>query len=153
MKLSEWANVAEIVSAVAVVTTLLYVGLEINQNTRAIQSGTHQALLDSAQELDYLKLANPHILEAVLKAESGVESLTVSELEIFNMYAQMTFSKWENIFLNHEQGLLDTDLWLGYSSSYETLLDVPAYVRFWEQRRNLYVPSFRAFVDSEVSSD
>ena len=82
MKLTDWAHTAEIVSAVAVVLSLLYVGFGINQNTRAIRSGTHQALLDSSQELDYVKLANPHVLSAILHAETTVLGAAIKVLSV-----------------------------------------------------------------------
>jgi len=39
MNVSKWAVIAEVVSAVAVVVSLIYVGSEIRQNTLAIQAG------------------------------------------------------------------------------------------------------------------
>ncbi len=153
MKLTDWAHTAEIVSAVAVVLSLLYVGFGINQNTRAIRSGTHQALLDSSQELDYVKLANPHVLSAILHAESDSGTLSESEREIFAMYAQMTFSKWKNIFLNHESGLLQSNLWRAYAHSYEPLRQIQAYRDFWQERSDFYVPTFQSYIDSVIATE
>ena len=41
MKLSEWASVAEITSALVVVVSLVYVGFQISQNTAAVKASTH----------------------------------------------------------------------------------------------------------------
>ena len=38
LKLSEWASVAEIVGAFAVIVSLVYVGYQVNDNTSAIRS-------------------------------------------------------------------------------------------------------------------
>jgi len=38
LKLSEWASVAEIVGAAAVIISLAYVGYQVNDNTSAIRS-------------------------------------------------------------------------------------------------------------------
>ncbi len=50
MKLSEWASVAEITSAFAVVISLVYVGLQVSQNTIAVTQSTHQAMVDYNRE-------------------------------------------------------------------------------------------------------
>jgi len=44
-KLQEWALVAEIVGAVAVVVSLIYVGVSVRQNTDAILVANHQAIV------------------------------------------------------------------------------------------------------------
>ena len=44
-KLQEFALIAEIVGAIAVVISLIYVGLGVRQNTDAIQVANHQALV------------------------------------------------------------------------------------------------------------
>ncbi len=50
--LSDWALVAEIASALAVVLSLAYVGYEIRQNTNAVLSNTQQSLLELVHGVD-----------------------------------------------------------------------------------------------------
>ena len=38
LKLSEWASIAEIIGAIAVIVSLIYVGYQVNDNTSAIRS-------------------------------------------------------------------------------------------------------------------
>jgi len=38
LKLAEWASIAEIIGAVAVIVSLIYVGLQVNDNTAAVRS-------------------------------------------------------------------------------------------------------------------
>ncbi len=52
INVSKWAVIAEVVSAVAVVVSLIYVGSEIRQNTLAIQDGSHQASLALTHDLE-----------------------------------------------------------------------------------------------------
>ena len=42
LKLADWASIAEILTSVVVVVSLIYVGFELNQNTIAIQQSSHQ---------------------------------------------------------------------------------------------------------------
>jgi hypothetical protein len=50
MKLPEWASVAEIASALAVVVSLVNVGIQVSQNTAAVKASTHQAMIDYGRE-------------------------------------------------------------------------------------------------------
>ena len=40
LKLSEWANLAEIIGAFAVVVSLLYVGIQVNDSASAVRSAS-----------------------------------------------------------------------------------------------------------------
>ena len=43
--LKDYASAAEIIGAIAVVISLIYVGLSVNQNTNAVMVANHQALI------------------------------------------------------------------------------------------------------------
>ena len=45
-ELSEWASIAAIVGAVATLITLVYLGVEVSQNTGAVKASTRQAMID-----------------------------------------------------------------------------------------------------------
>ena len=54
--LQEYALAAEIIGAVAVVVSLIYVGLSVNQNTNALMVANHQALVAMDQSTtDWVK--------------------------------------------------------------------------------------------------
>jgi len=47
IKLTDWASIAEILGAIAVVISLLFVGLQLNDGNRETRAATTQASLDS----------------------------------------------------------------------------------------------------------
>ena len=47
IKLTDWASIAEILGAIAVVISLLFVGLQLNDGNRETRAATTQAALDS----------------------------------------------------------------------------------------------------------
>ncbi|NCF14506.1 MAG: hypothetical protein GWP62_04295 [Gammaproteobacteria bacterium] len=46
-RLSEWASIAEIIGAVAIVISLVFVGLQVNDSNREARAATVQAALDA----------------------------------------------------------------------------------------------------------
>ena len=58
LKLSEWANVAEISVSFIVVASLVYIGLEVNQNTQALQIDSYQSMNGYLLELDVAQASN-----------------------------------------------------------------------------------------------
>ncbi|MDA0378524.1 MAG: FISUMP domain-containing protein [Bacteroidetes bacterium] len=49
-RLQKFATVSEIIASFAVVVSLIYVGVQVNLNTHAIQGGTNQSLYELNQE-------------------------------------------------------------------------------------------------------
>ena len=76
MKLSEWANVAEIGTAFAVVVSIVYVGLEIRQNTAAVRASTHQAMIDYGREQSEILVTDANMAALVEMGEADPSSLT-----------------------------------------------------------------------------
>lgn len=46
MSLAEWSNLAQVVSSVLVIVSLIFVGLQIRQNTGALQRNEHNSTME-----------------------------------------------------------------------------------------------------------
>ncbi len=78
-KLSDWASIAEIISVMAVVTSLLYVGYEIQRNSKVGLESNRQAIAARAQELA-LYSAETHIYRLLF--DSSGEPIELTEAGI-----------------------------------------------------------------------
>ena len=47
LTLSQWSDLAQVVSAIAVVASLVYVGFEIHRNTEASRAATRQSIAET----------------------------------------------------------------------------------------------------------
>ena len=121
-KLERYANIAEIVVAITVVISVLYLGYEIRRNTTASNMEATQNLLVLDQQVsDWL--LDPHINSIVVKARNDLASLSEEEREAFRMVVWSLFTVWENAYFSHEKGVLADYLWRGWNSSYCDWMD------------------------------
>ena len=149
MKLSEWAHVAEITSAIAVVVSLIYIGLEVSQNTAAVKANTHQSMVDYGREQSEVLLTNESLADLVAKGESNPEALTARERSQFYEFTTWRLSTWESVFMNHERGLVDEEVWRAWDGYYRLLtFDKPGYAEFWRDNRIAYYAPFMDHIDS-----
>ena len=147
MKLERWALVAEIVGAIAVVISLVYVGSGVRQNTDAILSSNHQNLV----AMDMNKNAWFRDAEFAALYTSGLEnvdSLSASELQQFNVFLADGLNVWEYAFISHDRGLMDDTIWEGYDRFYSSQLRLPSYRSFWEGNRDGWTEEFQHHADS-----
>ncbi len=110
-KLSKWASIAEIISAMAVVASLLYVGYEIQRNTRVGLASNRQAVAARAQELA-LYSAEAHIHRLLFEPSGDPIELTEVEQDRLTAYIGALLRTTEEAFLLYRDGLLDEEYWM-----------------------------------------
>jgi len=119
MNLQKWSDVSQIVGALAVVASLIYVGIEIRSNTEATQAATRQAALQA--DIEYLgSVLDPAtLLRAEVKLNQGLE-LSPEEQYVLIERQHVNFRVFENAFYQYSYGLLVPERWETYRRIIET---------------------------------
>lgn len=93
MKLKQWALTAELVGAVAVVVSLVYVGAGIRQNTCAIMAANHQNLL--AMDIDENAWFRDAEFAALYEAAlAAIDGLSVSQMRQLRSFFSDQLNIW-----------------------------------------------------------
>jgi len=109
-QLSDWAAIAEIVGAVAVVFSLLYVGFEIQRNTKVGLASNRQEIAARAQELA-LYSAETGIYGLLFDESADTAELTAADQDRLTAYIGALLRTTEEAFLLNRDGLLDDEYW------------------------------------------
>ena len=101
----KWAAISEVFGTIAVVVSLIFVGISIRQNTAVVQANQQNLLYELTDNWFSDRLTNPELYEIELRALDSqnltdVERLRYSEL----IYRAMNV--WENAYFKHENGFL-----------------------------------------------
>jgi len=72
-KLSDWASIAEIISAVAIVISLIFVGIEIRRNTEAEYLSSYDRLLAEVTNWRMTLATNPETFAAWLSYREAID--------------------------------------------------------------------------------
>ena len=109
-KLSDIASVAEIVGAIAVVLSLIYVGIQVNENASAVRSASaHDA--NTAMQSWYLEIgSSQQTSELFYRALMSDEPLPSEEEFQFLMMMHGVFLGFQNSYLLAQEGTIDSDL-------------------------------------------
>jgi hypothetical protein len=150
MKLQKWAMVAEIVGAIAVVISLVYVGVGIRQNTDAIMSTNHQNLL--ALDIDKNSwFRDPDFAALYESALIDIDGLSAPQLRQFSTYVSDQMNIWEDIYITHEKGLIDDRVWEGYDEYYSSQLRLPSYRQIWAKKKDGWTGEFARHAESVLA--
>ena len=136
-------TIVEAAGAVAVLLGLVFVGLEVKQNTAAMQAATIQGLADSSQEHLLLLASNPELLEIQQKAVTDPDQLSETEARQFFLIERTRWLRSHVAFQQFRRGTLGVDDW----QPYERLL-CRRQLSSWQQHKSVFSNQFVEFVES-----
>ena len=148
--LQDWASIAEIAGGIAIVISLIYVGFELRENTRAIQAQTRQAF--SAQDLTFFETALDQtvVARAVAKRQAG-EALSHLEQSQLATRQHLNFRIFEHAYYQYQKGTLEEGEWDRYARIIILVIctNKPAQ-SMWSKRKESFQPDYRRVVDETI---
>lgn len=152
LNLSEWANIAEITASIVLVLSLVYVGLELDRNTKAVHSGSWQDVVDNLIELDMAEAASEEVSDLVFRGESSPANLTEEEWWRFSKFADSRLGQIEHAYLAKSSNTLGESFWVALQGYVEHTVCKTGYRQYWTERGERgYHPEFYAYVSDIIS--
>ncbi|HEV8713015.1 MAG TPA: hypothetical protein VGX03_09325 [Candidatus Binatia bacterium] len=143
------STLAQAVSAIGVIVSLVYLAVQVRQNTRAVRSSTHHAL--TVTRLDYIAMiAQSAELSRILRIGAyDLAKLDEEERYRFNLIMYYLFSAGENFYYQHQQGALDAEQWDRWCHALRYYFAQPG-IRAWFATSPLqFAASFAEFLERE----
>ncbi len=165
--MSGWTSrgIAEVIGLVGIVGSLVFVGLEVKQNSVATRASTNAAVADAFIELNLVLASSPELARAVVVSFDGPEKLLPEERILLLGMWRTVFHVWSN---GHRQWTNETLAQVLYESivseisTYgrnqdESIEDIDGRSRSmrwaWESERFVFNIEFRQFVDELMGID
>ena len=147
LSLQELALLAEIIGAIAVVFSLLYLGQQIRiQNEEARAAAMHDFYV-GWRETNSL-FTDRTLADVYVKARENYDSLTEAErLRLFGGLHGLV-RLFEEAFLQHQEERINPGLWDAVNRQYSSLFSSPVYKRYWEVRGVWYHEKFQKHVNN-----
>jgi hypothetical protein len=148
------AAITGVVSAIAVVVSLIYLGRQIVQNTRAIKSATWQAIQDAEQRADEAVARDLTAAELFNRGSMhGLTSLEGAERTRYWLIHKSYMDLYQALHYHFEQGTIDEELWRTWVLQIEDgIRNSPMIGVDMIPRLKFLRPSFRKFVESQLEN-
>jgi hypothetical protein len=152
MKLDRIHQISEIIASIAIVASLIFVGVQLNQNAQATSISNAQAALDSWSEQGLAIATNPHLSRMI--TEELYPGLR--ELQPEFDAEQMALLQWtgvairavESNFLQWRNGDLSDEIWSGYETGmFRNFVAFRNFNEYWDSNRDTQLPEFRDYFD------
>ena len=152
-KLTDLASIAEIIGAFAVVISLIYVGVQVNDSVGAVRSASANDANVAVQNW-YLQIgSNPQTSKIFYDGLISKEPLPTYDEYQFLMMFHGAFLAFQNSYLIAAEGTIDVELLTALTGAIVLVKDLPGMKRYWRQRKSTLHSAFVSYVDELLGQD
>jgi len=138
--------VGEIVGALAVVVSLMYLATQIRlQNRESRAASVHQVI--DGYRTTISQLHEPEMADIWVQAHRDFDALSDSQRLRFVIYLTVALRAFEDAFFQWREGRLETPIWQALLTPLVDVKATVAFHRFWQLRRHHFRDQFADYVD------
>ncbi len=154
MSLEDWGVIAEIIGAVAIVVTLIYLAVQVRHSKESLDANTRairgQAITDVTRNIhDQMQmLAQGHDMTEWFDSFVSGKELDAKDALLTDAFLTAVFMARQNEFLQWRQGLLDETVFKSLHHITRVILSTPNGEHWWNHEGRIFFgPEFVEFVD------
>lgn len=145
MTLQDYAAIGELIGAIAVVISLIYVGLQIRDNTRVNSASARHAISEFALEFSKFNAAHADRLARVMQ-----ETELDEPDRLFRWWCHMmVMLHAETYFHSFQVGMMPESHWQGYEKYVAGYIQSPGMREFWDDVGPAFSADFSAWIDAQ----
>jgi hypothetical protein len=151
MSIQDLGSIGELIAALATLGTLIYLALQIRQNTSALESGSESdAALEFAAWHGRIA-ADPGLNSVFERVTSGASDLSQEEISRFRWLIGELFFIYEAQYRRYLRGLLTEEIWQRQVDVVIGFIEVDVITDFW--RIYPIAPDFLQYLESQLDTE
>jgi hypothetical protein len=158
MTIQDLGALGDMIGGVAVVASLIYLAIQIRQNTRQISQNIEatrfaafERNIESANRMRELLILNPDLIDLFLRGSRDFEALDSSERMRFDLLMRNTMTAFQGAFLRQRMIGGDPLDFEGAGRLIDSILESPGARAWLEQGDFDWRPEFQAFIDERLA--
>ena len=152
MNLQDLASIGEFVGGLAVLVTLLYLALELRENTKTLKANSTTDSYLGWSEFNFQLSKHPgHV--AIMRSFDPQESLdnfNPSEQVALDFFGRAMMQRFGAGSFQYDAGLLHSDAWDQQIAYCRSFIELPVWREWWENEKKqpIYADSFLSAIES-----
>jgi hypothetical protein len=132
-----------------VIAGIIFLGLEIRQNTETQQLSAAQQVLGLGYSNLVTLAADPRYNEILLAVNTGRELTPFEKNQAYQYTTAILTALWQGHF-QYENGFLDQEIFDAFERRAARITRAPFFAEYWEQNRSFFGESFQDFLDGVI---
>jgi hypothetical protein len=142
--------IAEIMGAFLVLVTLIYLSIQIRNNTKEVKSENVHRITDSFNQLNLLVASDERLADLWHKGVANYDDLSDTEKARFGFMQLAAFRIYDSLYYQIQRGTGDKQLWNAELNTLRWLFSLPGMRAWWRQQQFGFSPGFREYIDKSV---
>ena len=139
----------EFVASFGVIATLIYLAIQMRQNTQAVRLNTAQVVTEELQQMFSLLSADEGLSKVFLEAGQVAELGDVSKVRYHSFTSNM-MRVCENGYLQNRENAISPEHWEGIVRMMIDYSKMTAFEDYWVNRKHWLSNEFQNFIDTEI---
>lgn len=149
MTLGQYANIFEIVGGAIVVVTLIFLVVQMRQNTLALKSATVLGSHNTTLTI-YGMMVQDSMIQVLCKGMPRPSDLTSVEKAQFHAFWTATLQNYQQTYFQIRAGAYEESLYDGWWQVLRDNFLSPGFQLHWKQRKFILSREFQEFVEQDV---
>ena len=157
LTLQDLGNIGELVGAIGVIASLVYLAIQIRQNTaqmeqssRSLRAAAYQDLLHHLANVT-LTTVDSEVAELLDNGRQDYSALSRVDQSRWRAIIHSFFRNYENAYYQHREGLIDDVQWESLSFAIAGQVAYPGVIQWWAKFKGAFGEPFRELVESLIS--
>jgi len=153
MNLDTLGNLGEFLGGVGVVISLVYVALQVRQNTESLRTENYARALDRVAAMQSELSRNGELAQLFSRGVSDLSNLPLQQRIQVTWSLYELFGALEFMYHASRSRALPDEVWNRWAAALAWWLTFPGVQRWWRARPTPFTPSFTAFVDATLENN
>jgi hypothetical protein len=145
--IQDLGSLGELVAAIATVATLVYLAIQIRQNTQSMRAAAFQASTTRASDLTKSLAQDKDLFRIFAAGSREPNELDEADRGRYLMLLNTFARQYEDLFFQYRSGALDSESWDAWQASYQPIIQSRGYSLFWQLRANAFTAAFRHHIE------
>ena len=143
-------SVAELLGTLLVLVSVLYLAVQVKQNTNAVKAASHHAVTDTFNSVSSLIAQDTDVARRWRLGNEQSPDLTEDERVSYGFMCIMYTRVFETIYYQRKMGTMEEQLFVAEEQTLKWGLSQPGYIEWWESNPISFSGEYREYVNSLI---
>ena len=148
-----YASLAEIVSAVAIIISLLYVAYEFRRSETLSSNDVDMIIFERVSAANTMLIENGELAKILIQAASEPAAMSEVDRRRYLAYQHNFFDSWEIAWIYYQDGILDESTWEEWDRWFTEEANRRPVFGWTGNRHHFTGQAFRQHVEARIPGD
>ena len=127
--------IGQLIGAIAVLITLIYLAVQMKQNTAAVATSTYESTMTGFNDINVVVASTPELASIINRGCMDSDILSETETVQFNFILRCYTNQWWKLYKLYDRGSLGKNEWAIFAKEAAQFLEQPGCKQFCEENK------------------